>query len=239
MKKAKPHEEGLWGGTEWSAHHLTQPSQCTEYTPWVLGRWAYSTKRSTDEKAPSEDSESRTEARREGAAPLVSVQNPWPGLKKRPRAQQKPDGWNMTEMEKLWKPGLGWPVRGHQDEGSPFVLCLSENFPIDGNLDEGIRQEIWPRNGQGIHHAGFWVWNWGHIHWQMLTEPSGEEADVRCEQGWPNWLEHCRTMCGRPARMVNLPGTYWTDNWMDWPAHHRRSSSVYCESVWEGLPSGC
>ena len=55
--------------------------------------------------------------------PWVSVRNPRPGLKKRPRAQWKPDGgggegegggWrDMTEMEKLWKPDLGWPVRGH------------------------------------------------------------------------------------------------------------------------------
>ena len=51
------------------------------------------------------------------------------------------------------------------------------------------------------------------------------------------WVQSdCRTMCGRPrgsARMVNLPGAYCADNWTDWPAHRGRSSSVYCESVWE------
>ena len=45
--------------------------------------------------------------------PWVSVRNPQPGLKKRSRAQRKADGGNMTEMEKLWKPGLGWLVRSH------------------------------------------------------------------------------------------------------------------------------
>ena len=47
------------------SHHLTQPSQCTEYTPWLPGRWACSIKQNTEEEAPSEDSEFRTEASQE------------------------------------------------------------------------------------------------------------------------------------------------------------------------------
>ena len=54
-KFAKSHAEGLWR-TKWSAHHLTQPSQYVDYTPCVPKRWAYSTKQSSEEEAPSEDS---------------------------------------------------------------------------------------------------------------------------------------------------------------------------------------
>ena len=69
-KFAKRHEKGLWRGTKWSTHNLTQLSQCTEYTPWLPGQWACSIKQSTEEEEPREDSRSRTEARHEGAACL-------------------------------------------------------------------------------------------------------------------------------------------------------------------------
>ena len=68
-KFAKSYVERLWRGTEWEAHHLTQLSRCTEYTPCVPWQWACF-KRSMEEEPPPEDSESSTEARREGTAPL-------------------------------------------------------------------------------------------------------------------------------------------------------------------------
>ena len=116
----------------------------------------------------------------------AGVRDPRAGLPENvpPGGQRK--RWYMGERPEVWKPGLGGPPWGYENESGSLDPGLPDHLVENREGGKGVSEEAGPGDRKGVDCIRLRIVDGGDINWKAMIEPGGKEVDHGPEPMFPH-----------------------------------------------------